>query len=122
VSARWTPIRTHRIYDEAGDDPGPRVLIDRLWPRGVSKETAGLAFWARGCAPSNELRRWYGHDPARWEEFQARYFAELDAAPEALAELERAVPPGPLTLLYASKERELNNAAAFRLYLERHRA
>jgi uncharacterized protein YeaO (DUF488 family) len=111
-------LRTKRIYQEATAGDGRRVLVDRLWPRGLSKEKARVDVWARSIAPSNELRRWYGHDPAKWQEFRRRYFAELDANPEGVAELRVALGSRPATLLFSSKEEDLNNARALLEYLE----
>ena len=101
----------------SGSD-GRRVLIDRLWPRGLSKQKARIDHWARDVAPSNELRRWYQHDPDKWDEFRRRYFAELDANPQAVAELRAALGSGSATLLFSSKETRLNNASALKQYLE----
>jgi uncharacterized protein YeaO (DUF488 family) len=112
-------LRTKRIYDEPSRSDGQRILIDRLWPRGVSKEAADISFWAKSVAPSSELRKWYQHDPAKWSEFRDRYFAELDANPEGVAELLEHLGDGPATLVFASKEERLNNASALREYLER---
>lgn len=114
-------LGTRRIYDSPGEGEGRRILIDRLWPRGISKELAGLDHWARELAPSDELRRWYRHEPAKWDEFRRRYFAELDARPEAVAALVERIGDGAATLLFSSREAELNNAAALREYLERRR-
>ncbi|HEY7681835.1 MAG TPA: DUF488 family protein [Gemmatimonadales bacterium] len=114
-------IRTKRVYDRADKSDGRRILVDRLWPRGLSKAVAKVDFWARGVAPSNELRRWYQHNPAKWDEFRKRYFAELDAVPEALAELRPYLKRGAVTLLFGSKEPRLNNATALQEYLESHR-
>lgn len=105
-------IRTKRVYEPPAADDGRRVLVDRLWPRGVSKARAQLDEWLRDLAPSTELRRWFGHDPNRWEEFTARYREEL-AAPErqtALETLAQAATEGPLTLLYAARDTEHNEA------------
>ena len=115
-------IRTKRIYEAASRADGRRILIDRLWPRGVSKEKARIDFWARAAAPSDALRQWYRHDPEKWTEFRERYFAELDANPEALAELREHLAPGRNTLVFGSKEEKLNNAAALREYLGSRRA
>jgi uncharacterized protein YeaO (DUF488 family) len=112
-------IGSRRIYEEPGQSDGRRILIDRLWPRGLSKEAARVDFWARAIAPSNELRRWYRHEHPKWQEFRRRYFAELDANPEGVAELRAQLGAGTVTLVFASKEEELNNAAALRDYLER---
>ena len=111
-------IRTKRIYEEPARSDGRRILIDRLWPRGLSKDNARVDFWARSVAPSNQLRRWYRPDPAKWNEFRRRYFAELDANPAGLAELRARLGRGTLTLLFGSKERRLNNATALCEYLE----
>ncbi len=111
-------IRTKRIYEAPARSDGRRILIDRLWPRGLSKEKARVDYWAKSVAPSHELRRWYQHDPARWNEFRERYFAELDANPEGVAELRGQLGRGRVTILFGSKEKRLNNATALREYLE----
>lgn len=111
-------LRTRRVYEPPERADGRRILIDRLWPRGLSKEKARVDFWARVIAPSNELRRWYGHDPTKWDNFRERYFAELDANPEGVAELREELADGTSTLVFASKEERLNNAAALVEYLE----
>jgi uncharacterized protein YeaO (DUF488 family) len=111
-------IRTKRIYEEPSEDDGTRVLVDRLWPRGFSKEKASLDRWEKDLAPSNELRRWFGHDPAKWEEFLRRYRAELVGKEEALARLRREADEGTVTLLYAAKDEEHNNAVALKRHLE----
>jgi uncharacterized protein YeaO (DUF488 family) len=110
-------VRVKRVYEPSGSDDGARVLVDRLWPRGLSNVEARLDRWLRGAAPSTALRRWYEHDPAKWSEFLRRYRAELDAAPEALAELRALAAAGPVTLLFASRELVLNNAVALRAFL-----
>ncbi|WP_067484912.1 DUF488 domain-containing protein [Actinomadura hibisca] len=99
-----TDIRLRRVYEEPEAEDGARVLVDRLWPRGVSKERAALARWDKDVAPSDELRRWYGHDPAKRDEFRERYEAELDGRADAVAELREAARSGPLTLLTATKD------------------
>jgi uncharacterized protein YeaO (DUF488 family) len=111
-------LQTKRIYEEPTPSDGRRILIDRLWPRGVSKEVAKIDFWAKAVAPSTELRVWYKHDPAKWTEFRDRYFAELDSNPEGIAELLSELASGPATLIFSSKEERLNNASAIREYLE----
>ena len=111
-------LRTKRIYELPASADGRRILVDRLWPRGLTKTAAQIEYWARAVAPSTQLRRWYGHDPAKWKEFRRRYFAELDANPAGLAELRRHLVTGTVTLLYSSKEERLNNATALREYLE----
>ncbi len=111
-------LRTKRVYEKPAVADGRRILIDRLWPRGVSREAAAIDFWAKAIAPSHELRRWYGHDPAKWEEFRRRYFAELDRNPDGVTELRASLGRGAVTLVFASKEELLNNAAALRQDLE----
>jgi len=111
-------IKTKRVYDPKAPSDGRRILIDRLWPRGVAKAAAGIHFWARSVAPSNELRRWYQHAPAKWPEFRRRYFAELDANPAGVTELRAQLGRGVVTLVFGSKEERLNNASAMREYLE----
>ena len=113
------PLRVKRVYEEAEAGDGLRVLVDRLWPRGLAKTKAGIDLWLRELSPSTELRKWYGHDPARWEEFKARYFGELDRHGRAIAELVDPARTGTVTLLYGSRERRLNNAVALKEYIER---
>jgi uncharacterized protein YeaO (DUF488 family) len=110
-----------RIYEPAGDDDGERFLVDRLWPRGVSTAAARLTGWLKDLAPSTELRRWFGHQPTRWTEFQARYIAELDR-PEAQAMLQMLADKarnGPVTLLYAARDTEQNEAVVLQRLIER---
>ncbi len=111
-------IRTKRVYEDAQTGDGTRILVDRLWPRGVSKQRAAVAYWAKDLAPSDELRKWYGHDHAKWPEFRARYYAELDRNPAALDALRRHMNTDTVTLVYSSRESELNNATALKTYLE----
>jgi uncharacterized protein YeaO (DUF488 family) len=108
------PIDVHvkRIYDEPGPDDGYRVLIDHVWPRGVSRERAKLDEWARERAPSDDLRRWFAHDPGRFEEFRSRYRDELAHRRAALLELARRASNGPVTILYAARDQQHNNAVA----------
>jgi len=113
------PIRLKRVYDSPSPSDGVRVLVDRLWPRGMKKEDAALDRWDRDIAPSNELRKEFGHDHSRWDEFKARYFAELDANPEPVKRLGREARKGTLTLLYAARDTEKNNAVALREYLQK---
>jgi uncharacterized protein YeaO (DUF488 family) len=107
-------VRIKRLYDDPEPADGTRILIDRLWPRGVSKEKAGFHSWIKEAAPSNELRRWYGHDPERFAEFRRRYLAELKATPESLAALREAARGGTVTLLTATRELELSHAEVLR--------
>jgi uncharacterized protein YeaO (DUF488 family) len=103
-------VRAKRAYDPAEDGDGYRVLIDHIWPRGVSRERARLDDWARELAPSDELRKWFDHDPARFAEFRARYRDELAHESERLEELRRRAQRAPLTIVYAARDREHNNA------------
>lgn len=106
-----------RVYDPPAATDGTRILVDRLWPRGLTKAAAKVDHWVREIAPSNELRRWYAHDHAKWPEFRKRFFAELDSNPEEVAALRRLIGKGRATLLFSSKESDLNNARALMEYL-----
>ncbi|MDJ0868317.1 MAG: DUF488 family protein [Myxococcota bacterium] len=114
-------IRIRRVYEPAKRSDGLRILVDRLWPRGLSKADAAIDYWSRDAAPSNELRRWYRHEPSRWPEFKRRYFAELDANPEAVEQLLDALGRRRATFLFSSKEERLNNAAALEEYVSARR-
>lgn len=118
TGTRRMTIRTKRIYEDPDPADGTRVLVDRLWPRGVSKEEAQLDAWLKSVAPSDELREWFDHDPDRWDEFRDRYRAELDETHEPVERLLEYASTGPLTLLYATTDREHNNAVVLREYLE----
>jgi uncharacterized protein YeaO (DUF488 family) len=111
-------IQVKRVYDPPGSTDGARFLVDRLWPRGLSKQSLKIEAWLKDVAPSNELRHWYSHDPAKWDEFRQRYFAELDRRPEAWAPLLAAQRKGRITLLFGSRELKLNNAFALKEYLD----
>lgn len=106
-----------RVYEPPSDADGFRVLVDRLWPRGLSKATVAVDLWLRDVAPSSELRKWFNHDPARWTEFRRRYAAELDCAPAGVDLLLAWARKGPLTLLYGAQNETSNNAVALSLYL-----
>lgn len=106
-----------RVYDDPNAKDGLRILVDRLWPRGLSKENAQIDVWLKSVAPSNELRKWYQHDVQKWPEFKQRYFAELDAAPEAVDELLGYVKKRNVTFMYAAKDPEHNNAVALKGYI-----
>ena len=114
-------IVTKRAYEPASDSDGYRVLIDRLWPRGVSKARARLDAWEKDIAPSAALRKWYGHDPDKWHEFQVRYAAELRSAPamKVLDSLVRRARRGRVTLVYASRAGDLSDAAVLKRILNR---
>lgn len=113
-------IKLKRAYDPPAPDDGFRVLVDRLWPRGMTKDEARIGLWLKEAAPSNELRSWFGHDPARWEEFGQRYFRELEARPETLAPLADAIRKGTVTLLFGAKDEAHNNAVVLREFIESH--
>lgn len=110
-------ISLRRAYDPPAPDEGRRILVDRLWPRGLSRQKLGEALWLREIAPSDALRHWFGHDPQKWPEFRRRYAAELDANPAPVAALRRIIDQGPVVLLYAAHDRDHNNAVALRDYL-----
>jgi uncharacterized protein YeaO (DUF488 family) len=112
-------IGVARAYDPPGDDDGARYLVDRVWPRGIRKDALRIEQWLRDVAPSNELRRWFGHDPRRWDAFVERYRAELDANRPAWEPLLEAASQGPITLVYGARDAEHNQAVALRDYLER---
>lgn len=111
-------LKVKRAYDPPSRSDGCRVLVDRVWPRGISKEALRLDHWCKDVAPSTELRKWFGHDPEKWEAFRERYFAELDAHPEALAELVEACRGETVTLVFGAKDADHNNAVALKAYLE----
>ena len=106
-----------RAYERPGDKDGTRILVDRIWPRGVSKEDLQLDTWLKEIAPSEGLRKWFDHDPKRWDEFKRRYFAELDNRQEAMEELLSKVRNGRVTLIFAAHDEEHNNAVALKEYL-----
>jgi len=106
-----------RVYDKATPEDGVRFLVERRWPRGIKKTDLRLDDWLKDVAPSNELRRWFAHDPKKWTEFQKRYFAELDRHAEACEPILRAARHGRVTLIYSSHDEEHNNAAALKEYL-----
>jgi uncharacterized protein YeaO (DUF488 family) len=107
-----------RAYEPAGPEDGQRILIDRLWPRGLKKTDAALDLWLKDLAPSTSLRKWFGHDPKKWAEFQRRYRAELDRNSEALRPLLDAARKGVVTLVYSARDEEHNDAVVLKSYLE----
>ena len=117
--AKTATIRLKRDYDVPSDDDGTRILVERLWPRGLSKENAAIDLWLKEVAPSTELRKWYGHDPDKWEEFRRRYRAELDDKGEVLDDVRRRLREGPVTFVFAAKDEEHNSAVALKEFLER---
>jgi uncharacterized protein YeaO (DUF488 family) len=112
-------IRVKRIYEHPSKSDGYRVLVDRIWPRGVSKRAADIDEWMKEIAPSTRLRKWFGHDPGKWLEFKKRYFRELGERREEAASLRNKAEKGLLTLVYAAKDEEHNNAMALCEFLSR---
>lgn len=110
-------IQIKRVYDEPSETDGKRILIDRLWPRGVSKAKAKVDLWLKAIAPSTPLRQWFGHDPGKWEEFKKRYKDELDHNSEAVAQLRALMTKEKVTLVYGAKDQEHNDAVVLQEYL-----
>ena len=110
-------IQIKRVYEPADPHDGYRVLVDRVWPRGMTKEAAHADCWLKDAAPSAELRKWFGHDRSKWAEFRERYFRELDGQAEAVAALLDAAKKGRLTLLFSARDTEYNQAVALKAYL-----
>lgn len=113
-------IKIKRIYDPPAEDDGFRILVDRLWPRGLTKEKAKLDLWLKEIAPSDQLRKWYSHDPKKWAEFRKRYFKDLGTKREMVNQIVQNMNEGDVTLLYSSKEEKLNNAVALKEYIIEH--
>jgi uncharacterized protein YeaO (DUF488 family) len=111
-------LKIKRVYEAADSSDGKRFLVERLWPRGMKKEALKMDAWLKAVAPSDGLRRWFGHDPLKWEEFQQRYRAELAGNPAAWAPIVQAGQQGDVTLLYSAHDTEHNNALALRTFLE----
>ena len=114
-------LRTRRVYEPHLPDDGQRVLVDRIWPRGLSKETLQDAVWLKEVAPSTELRKWFGHRSERWEGFRVRYKAELGKNHDAINQLRDMCDRGPVTLLYSARDEERNQAVVIAEYLAAHR-
>lgn len=110
-------IRVKRVYDPPSPDDGMRVLVDRLWPRGLSREKAHVDLWLKELAPSTELRKWFNHEPEKWDEFRRRYLQELQQQPEALAHAIDAMGTGPVTLVFGAREARYNDAVALRDFM-----
>ena len=115
-------IQLKRAYDPPAKGDGFRVLVDRMWPRGLSKDVLKLDLWLKEVGPSTALRKWFNHDPAKWDEFRTRYFQELDAHTNEVRMLRDKMRAGPVTILFGSKEQRFNNAVVLNEYLECHRA
>jgi uncharacterized protein YeaO (DUF488 family) len=112
-------IQIRRVYEPAAPEDGARLLVDRMWPRGVRKEGLRLTGWLKEIAPSAPLRQWFDHDPARWTEFQRRYADELEEHPKGWQPILQAARAGKVTLLFAAHDTEHNNAVALKAFLER---
>ncbi len=111
-------IKIKRVYDPPSKDDGVRILVDRLWPRGVSKESAHIDSWIKEAGPSTVLRKWFNHDPEKWTEFKKRFFAELSGKQVVVDELVGSARKGTITLLFGSKEQTYNNATALKEYID----
>jgi uncharacterized protein YeaO (DUF488 family) len=110
-------VNVKRVYDPPANADGARVLVDRIWPRGLSKAKARVDVWLKEIAPSTELRKWFGHDPAKWDDFERRYFEELDGRSEAVSQLLDLAKKQRVTLLFAATDTEHNNAVALKKYV-----
>ncbi|HEY8505868.1 MAG TPA: DUF488 domain-containing protein [Gemmataceae bacterium] len=111
-------FKLKRVYEDPSPEDGLRVLVERLWPRGLSKERAAVDLWLKDLAPSTELRKWYGHDPARWEEFRQRYRQELRQKKDAVRLLKQKGEEGTVTLVYAARDEQHSGALALKQFLE----
>ena len=111
-------IQLKRVYDKREPEDGARFLVERLWPRGVRKTAVPIDGWQKEVGPTDQLRKWFSHDPSKWTEFQHKYFAELEQRPEAWQPLLKAAERGAVTLLYSSHDTEHNNAVALKCFLE----
>lgn len=111
-------IRLKRVYEEPSKEDGFRILVERLWPRGLTKERAAVDLWLKDIAPSPELRIWFGHDPTKWEEFCERYRAELERKQELINLLKQKSREGTITLVYAARDEKHNGAVVLKTFLE----
>ena len=112
-------VKIKRVYDKVSPDDGRRILVDRLWPRGIKKENAAINEWLKDIAPSTDLRKWYSHDPVKWGVFKKRYKIELKDKMGIIDRLRQESKKGTITLLFSAKATELNNAAALKEFIER---
>jgi uncharacterized protein YeaO (DUF488 family) len=110
-------VKIKRIYEDPNENDGKRILVDRLWPRGVSKDKAKIDLWVKDIAPSDELRKWFGHDPKKWIEFQKRYKKELEKNIDCVSRVRKELSDGPATLIYSAKDTSYNNAVVLSNYL-----
>jgi uncharacterized protein YeaO (DUF488 family) len=115
-------IQLKRAYEKPSRDDGLRILVERLWPRGLTKEKAALDLWLKDVAPSPKLRKWFGHDPAKWKQFEQRYWKELGGRKEAVDFLRSQIKQGTVTLVYAAHDEQHNGALALKAFLERRKA
>lgn len=111
-------IQIKRVYEKPAKDDGMRILVDRLWPRGLSKEKADVDLWLKEIAPSTELRKWFGHVPDRWKEFQKRYHHELENNIESVSKLKELIKNGVVTLVYGAKDKDHNEALVLKEWLD----
>lgn len=112
-------MKTKRVYEKPSRDDGKRILVDRLWPRGLTKEKAGIDLWLKDIAPSTELRKWFGHDPNKWKEFQKRYHQELKNNKSQVSLLKEQMEKGTVTLVYGARDEEHNEALVLKKWLDR---
>lgn len=119
TSKRSIRLKLKRVYEPAARSDGCRVLVDRIWPRGLSREAASLDAWIKDVAPSAGLRKWFGHEPSKWEAFKRKYFAELDRQADVLEQLLEPCSGRTVTLLFAAKDATHNNAVALKEYLDK---
>ena len=112
-------LKLKRAYDPPAKSDGYRILVDRLWPRGISKDELRIDLWARDLAPSAALRKWYDHDPAKWGDFRRRYYREIEQHPDVLEEVRGLLRRRNVTLVFAAKDADISNAAALKGYLSR---
>ncbi len=110
-------VKIKRVYEKPDKEDGVRILVDRLWPRGLTKEKAGADLWLKDIAPSTELRKWFDHDPEKWGEFKKRYLSELQENKDAVSQLKEQIRKHPVTLLYGAKDEEHNEALVLKNYL-----
>ena|SRR5271165_3469846 len=118
MAIRSATIGLKRVYETPTENDGTRILVERLWPRGVSKEKAAIDLWLKEIAPSPGLRKWYGHETSRWDEFRRRYRAEIEDRSEVLGDLKQLLKDGPVTFVYAAKDELHNSALVLKEYLE----
>ncbi len=113
------PISLKRVYEKPSPEDGKRILVERLWPRGLKKSEARIDDWLKDLAPSTELRKWFSHDPSKWDEFRKRYSKELETKPDLVLKLAEETRKNKVTFVFASKEEKQNNAAALKEYIEK---